>query len=721
LSYTPAARQPSLPVVAIAAIGCETVTLTCSPSQSDWYWQTASGGTSTAPAGRSTAGYRVTVSGSYYLRAYNAETQCWSAALEKQVTVLRGPEAFALEGYDFCGANGGRVELERSETGVKYQLMSGSGAAGVALDGTGTALQWTGLSAADYWVSASSGDPQCSAEMSNRVRVRAMTDASVNFRVERILCAAKFTSESDLGSLGTAPFYTWEFGDAGTSNIISPVHAYARDGTYEATLTVSYYADCSGRNLAGCHCGERLSKRVSKQVTTASLPESESFTEKTFTYQAPIYEKVLSSSATSFHCAWPNWSSAENQSAYATGEDGVWRASGSYVYKSERVQSADVAPARDGTYTMEQFIWEAPGISPKWLKTEEVKEYSAFSKPLMAEDVLLVPSSALYDYGGYLQSAQGVNMKNREMAFTGFEYMDQYKPPGFEGRESGNWNFGTAPVRVNNIYGARGEGHYVETEAPLKKFENVSGVYVQGRYFSCAYPIFCPPVRSYGYQKIVCKQASADKKKTYLVTELPVCEGNHWEGSIIIPQTIRPSSPTPVFSPVKAHTGKLSLYISENTTFPQEIIKLDSGRSYSMSAWVSSQSPAAGIEVLFKEKNDTQVASFSCAPEGPAIEGWQQIRGTFVCPKNDMKVFLVFKNGGSAAYYDDLRLHPSEGNMESYVYDVGNYKLLAKLDAENFATLYYYDKEGQLRVTKKETSDGVKTLSEAADYVKKSQ
>jgi YD repeat-containing protein len=50
--------------------------------------------------------------------------------------------------------------------------------------------------------------------------------------------------------------------------------------------------------------------------------------------------------------------------------------------------------------------------------------------------------------------------------------------------------------------------------------------------------------------------------------------------------------------------------------------------------------------------------------------------------------------------------------MESYVYNNINHRLLAKLDANNFATFYEYDKEGNLIRVKRETEIGIVTLKE---------
>jgi hypothetical protein len=56
--------------------------------------------------------------------------------------------------------------------------------------------------------------------------------------------------------------------------------------------------------------------------------------------------------------------------------------------------------------------------------------------------------------------------------------------------------------------------------------------------------------------------------------------------------------------------------------------------------------------------------------------------------------------------------------MKTYVYDLEDYRLRAILDEENFASFFYYDAEGNLYLTKKETTRGIKTISENISYQK---
>ena len=100
-------------------------------------------------------------------------------------------------------------------------------------------------------------------------------------------------------------------------------------------------------------------------------------------------------------------------------------------------------------------------------------------------------------------------------------------------------------------------------------------------------------------------------------------------------------------------------------------------------------------------------------PAGPIIEGWQKLEGQFTLPANatTMKIELVNSNN-KPLFLDDVRMHPFNANMKTYVYDPLSLRLAAELDENNHATFYEYDDEGQLVRIKKETIEGIKTIKE---------
>lgn len=107
-------------------------------------------------------------------------------------------------------------------------------------------------------------------------------------------------------------------------------------------------------------------------------------------------------------------------------------------------------------------------------------------------------------------------------------------------------------------------------------------------------------------------------------------------------------------------------------------------------------------------------------PTGGIIDGWQRYEGVFTVPLNATGLSInLINNGSSTVYFDDIRIHPFNANMKSYVYDPVNLRLTAELDGNNYGSFYEYDEEGTLIRTKVETREGVKTISETRSSLQK--
>lgn len=122
------------------------------------------------------------------------------------------------------------------------------------------------------------------------------------------------------------------------------------------------------------------------------------------------------------------------------------------------------------------------------------------------------------------------------------------------------------------------------------------------------------------------------------------------------------------------------------------------------------------IGVNYYDINNTIIGTENkILPIGEIIDGWQRLDGTILIPSGteEIKISLVNDNGESIlAFFDDIRVHPINGNLKSFVYDQETQKLMAELDENNYATFYEYDKEGGLIRVKKETEKGVFTIQE---------
>ncbi|RKN04550.1 hypothetical protein D7036_12105 [Aquimarina sp. BL5] len=114
-----------------------------------------------------------------------------------------------------------------------------------------------------------------------------------------------------------------------------------------------------------------------------------------------------------------------------------------------------------------------------------------------------------------------------------------------------------------------------------------------------------------------------------------------------------------------------------------------------------------------------EIQNIEFTPKGALIDGWQRVSADFVIPLDAINMTISLESNirqGSPeslnVYFDDIRIHPFEGNMKTFVYDPITQRLQAELDENNYATFYEYDQEGGLIRVKKETERGVYTIQE---------
>lgn len=175
--------------------------------------------------------------------------------------------------------------------------------------------------------------------------------------------------------------------------------------------------------------------------------------------------------------------------------------------------------------------------------------------------------------------------------------------------------------------------------------------------------------------------------------------------------------------------NRICIPLPPKDTIPKEISCEDciesfapyQGAKYVLSAWVKEDVIQNGltsyvgpaIVLRFKlQEND-----FSLSPmygTGEIIDGWQRIYQEFTIPSDAQNISVdLINNGNNEVFFDDIRIHPFEANMKSFVYDPVSMKLVAELDENNYATFYEYDEEGALVRVKKETQKGIMTIKES--------
>lgn len=105
-------------------------------------------------------------------------------------------------------------------------------------------------------------------------------------------------------------------------------------------------------------------------------------------------------------------------------------------------------------------------------------------------------------------------------------------------------------------------------------------------------------------------------------------------------------------------------------------------------------------------------------PSGFITEGWQRMENYVTVPPGTVTVRLVLNSADFVCLWDDIRIYPLTGNIKTYVYDKNTYRVSATLDNNNYATLYYYDSQGNLFLLKKETEKGIQTIQESFSHQK---
>ncbi len=145
------------------------------------------------------------------------------------------------------------------------------------------------------------------------------------------------------------------------------------------------------------------------------------------------------------------------------------------------------------------------------------------------------------------------------------------------------------------------------------------------------------------------------------------------------------------------------------------------GEEYWISAWVNvdygsqqkTYNNGTGGVYLELTFNGGTIPGPTLFPTGEIIDGWQRVVGKFTVPTGAIDITLDLNaHPQFDTYFDDIRIHPFNASMKSYVYDGETFWLVSELDDNNYATYYEYDEEGGLIRIKKETERGIVTIQE---------
>ena len=343
---------------------------------------------------------------------------------------------------------------------------------------------------------------------------------------------------------------------------------------------------------------------------------------------------------------------------YVLGEKGNWRPYESYAFKIDRDYKNDEPVLREyGTYSsFSPYEWDEPSSTNEangWVLATRVTKYSPHGNVLEEQDALGNYSAAQFGYLKQLAVAVCNNALYQEIGFANFEEANEDCQDHF--------SFYTEPPNNRD-----------STQSHTGKFS---------------------------------MEVYAGSMSPYMIkslTQNPVPTGDNC---------------LPTFSPVATANGA-----TENS-------------KYVVSAWVKQTDNQGSGTRKTTEYGNAKVnidltgnvatpMSFSFAPSGDIIDGWQRVFGIFEVPEvntGDPSFFEIRlvndASNGDIVYFDDVRVHPFNGNMRSFVYDPDTYRLMATLDENNFATFYIRDQEGQVVKYNVETEKGVVTIQEGTKHI----
>jgi len=373
---------------------------------------------------------------------------------------------------------------------------------------------------------------------------------------------------------------------------------------------------------------------------------------------------------------------------YLYGFLGNWRPYETKVFQQNRVYNNilnganNVADVKNAGY-LDNFVpyWLQPAAvglpwladnsaTSKWVTANTVTGYDKYGQEIENKDALTRFSAAMFDFNGELPAAVASNARNREIYVNGFEDVN-FKPG-----QSTYFD----PPKINDFLDEN--GHTIKSLA--QNTDAHSGNY------SVVLPAHGVTMRTVVYN----------------------AEANH------VPWLL-----TDATKQLVKNTNSDNYGIYPNGFEPMFGSKQTTGtdRKYVFNAWVKDASPYDLSLAMTLSVNGNPTTLTVKA----VVEGWKLVEGVIdltstAFTENSALEILIKPAAGASVSIDDIRMHPFDAQMKSYVYDESTLRLMAELDENGFTSFYEYDSEGLLVRVKKETERGIVTLKETRSSQKKS-
>jgi hypothetical protein len=353
---------------------------------------------------------------------------------------------------------------------------------------------------------------------------------------------------------------------------------------------------------------------------------------------------------------------------------GNWRERNSKVFQYSRYTSSTADKGMDvksgGYFNGFSSYWfygdpakgETPGwqtnsngLRPRWVTANTITSYDKYGQQLENKDALNRFSAAKFIFNGELPSAVASNAMNREIYSGSFE--DKFFAPGTVAADS------------------------------VKAFE------------------FVQPLTGNSIRPFVTDAASHSGNYSVL---LPA-------GGMALNTVIHSKS---LGIDTLLSVNEFGEYNTKNATglYPKGF-EPNPSKTYIFNAWVKDTHPNDRSVNATLEVNGANIQLVCKA----VVEDWKLLEGTITTAalSSANGLTILVKPSDASVYIDDIRIHPFDSHMKTYVYDDKTMRLMAEIDENGFATFYEYDDEGLLIRVKKETERGIMTIKETRSSYRK--
>lgn len=456
---------------------------------------------------------------------------------------------------------------------------------------------------------------------------------------------------------------------------------------------------CANRALiiwsSKCMLGKRFNYHVSSTGTVLndfnpSCVGGTLFEDGNCDIKCSIIQRLYADKITREYCALP---AGEIVNPYTTGIKGNWRTEKSFVYHADRasVNPRIVPPAsavtegtdirKAGAFTSYTPFWKFLGsqlqsqdpedinkqstLDANWIRSNVMTRFNSKGMELENKDAINQYSSALFGYLESVPVAVASNSRSHEIAYDGFE------------------DYGFKLDMCNTVTDSCNKGGHFGVGDLLSRFPSSLSISSQ--------------------------EAHTGRNSLKI---------NAGFSNALIVKPVYQSSNELVRYQVNANNQTLTQLGGLVPPFSPE-----AGKKYVLNAWIKgnadltgTNNSQAGIEIL----NASNIVIATTIKAGPLVEGWRKVEAIFIVPSVS-SIQIRLRPGNAIAYFDDIRIHPYDGQMKTFVYDNKSMRLWAELDENNFASFYEYDDEGTLIRVKKETEKGIMTIRESRSTLKVTQ